>query len=429
MSEEKSEGVKSTISGWIKAGITSIIGLLSGAVIMYLTPLVNNAIKPAKPVANFATQSTGLTVQFNNRSTGGTEGWWDFGDGTALEPFDPKLEIVNHAYAKPGTYSVKLTLTNLIGDEADRTAPVVLDADSLPRPEIAVMQLIPLDSRQRAPCTYKLVSQVKNANFSILSLGDDRPMEIITDSLSQERYVPFEKMGSFTVRLAAVNGKQLVEKTQTINVGANDVGDTMAKLLVTYDVVMVTRTERAMRIFCHWPASAKENVLPFRKEHIAEQGCTITKAELVNAADPNAPGKLKLEIAPDRKKVILSGEMVKPSGAAKPWLAQIKTEQECRSAPQKINRGDVTMAVNLDNPMKLPMQPMDPGWEVIGKHVSVQLWDGNRKVWESNQSCVGTPVIVNNKTCYVTMTPQADGMQFQVGTTRVGPVIPVSRKK
>src|SRR5712664_2822296 len=108
MSDEKPEGVKGTVGGGAKAVITSIVGLVSGAVIMYLTPVVNNAIKPAKPVANFATQATGLSVQFNNRSTGGTQGWWDFGDGTALEPFDPKLEIVNHAYSKPGTYNAKL---------------------------------------------------------------------------------------------------------------------------------------------------------------------------------------------------------------------------------------------------------------------------------------------------------------------------------
>ena len=86
---------------------------------------------------NFATQATGLTVQINNRSTGGTQGWWDFGDGTALEPFDPKLDIIKHAYAKPGTYNVKLTLENLLGEEADRTTPVMLDPDSAPRPEIS----------------------------------------------------------------------------------------------------------------------------------------------------------------------------------------------------------------------------------------------------------------------------------------------------
>jgi PKD repeat protein len=430
MSEEKPTGVKSTVGGWIKAGVTSIVGLVSGAVIMYLTPVVNNAIKPAKPVANFATQATGLSVQFNNRSTGGTQGWWDFGDGTALEPFDPKLDIVKHTYAKPGTYTVKLSLENLLGDDSDRSAPVEIAADSVPSPVIEVMQLVPIDSRQRAPCTYEFVSQVKNANVAILSLGDERATEVMESTPSQKRFVTFNRPGAFTVRLACVNGKQLVEKTQTVNVGANDVGDTMAKLLVTYDVVTVTRAEHTMRVFCHWPANAKESVLPFRKEHIAERGgATITKAELINANDPNAPGKLKVEISPDKSKVILSGEMVKATAATKPWVAQIKTELETRSAPQKINRGDVTMAVTVGTPMKIPMQPMDAGWEVIGKQVSLQLWDGQRKVWEGSQAVAGAPVVMGNKACYVTMTPQSDGMQLSIDTTRVTPVLPVSRPK
>src|SRR5262245_47377542 len=98
MAEEKAEGVvKSVVGGWIKAILTSMFGLVTGAVIMYLTPLVNSAIKPPKPIANFAAQVNGLSVNFNNRSEGAVKGWWDFGDGSALEPFDPKAENVKHS--------------------------------------------------------------------------------------------------------------------------------------------------------------------------------------------------------------------------------------------------------------------------------------------------------------------------------------------
>jgi PKD repeat protein len=431
MSEEKPAGVKSTIGGWIKAGVTSIVGLASGAFIMYLTPVVNNAIKPARPVANFATQATGLAVEFNNRSTGGIQGWWDFGDGSALEPFDPKSDIVKHAYAKPGSYNVKLTLANLIGEESDRTAPVALDPGSLPKPEIALFKLIPLDPRERAPCTYRLVSQVKNASFSILSVGDNRPMEVIEDPVNHERYVTYNEMGAFTVRLAAVNGKQLVEQTETIYVGGNDVGDTLAKLLVTYDVVKVAHHERTWRMYCTWPADAKDNAAPFRKEHIAEQGYVIVKAELVNKDEPNAPRKLKLEIAPDKKKVILTGEMMKPTGASTlPSSALVKVELESQATPQKIDRGGVTMAVNLNSAMEIPMQPLEPGWQVVRKQVSLQLWDGGRKVWEGSQAVASVPVILRGQTCYVTVTPQSDSMVLRVDAAPVGPTIrPVSLER
>ena len=40
--------------GIFKSMVTSLIGLISGAVIMSLSPLVNSAIKPPKPVSNFS---------------------------------------------------------------------------------------------------------------------------------------------------------------------------------------------------------------------------------------------------------------------------------------------------------------------------------------------------------------------------------------
>src|ERR1041384_3811399 len=71
MAEEKA----GKVSGWIKAVVTSIMGLCSGAVLMSAPPVVNNPIKPAKPLANFGQQVQGLTVTFQNRSTGGGDGW------------------------------------------------------------------------------------------------------------------------------------------------------------------------------------------------------------------------------------------------------------------------------------------------------------------------------------------------------------------
>src|SRR5262249_14822377 len=105
MAEEKAP---SKVSGWIKALFTSVFGLVSGAALMDLTPLVNNVIKPGKPVPNFAQQASGLTVTFNNRSTGGTHGWWDFGDGSALEPYEPDKDTITHTYPRSGNYNVKL---------------------------------------------------------------------------------------------------------------------------------------------------------------------------------------------------------------------------------------------------------------------------------------------------------------------------------
>src|SRR5207248_7060795 len=167
MADEKSA---SKISGWIKALVTSLFGIVSGAAIMYLTPLVNNVVKPAKPVPNFAQQANSLTVTFNNRSTGGSQGWWDFGDGAALEPFEPSKDAITHTYARPGNYNVKLSLQNILGEESERSVLINLDNSQAVKPSIDTFVVIPLT--KSAPATFKLVADVKNAKLIAWGLSD-----------------------------------------------------------------------------------------------------------------------------------------------------------------------------------------------------------------------------------------------------------------
>ena len=435
MAEEKSEGIRSTVSGWIKAGLTSVVGLLSGAILMYLTPLVNNAIKPAKPVANFASQVDGLNVKFNNRSTGASQGWWDFGDGSALEPFDPKAEMVPHKYDKPGSYSVKLTLQNLIGDESDRTVPVNLDdspTTASAAPAIGDFQLTALTPGERAPAAYQLKSKVKAGTKCILSYGDDRPLEIVDASGSVERLLYFPEMGAYTVRLAAFDGKQLIEQKQTVYVSPNDSADPVAKLVMNCQAVRVERSEHLFHIHCGWQPDIKDSVCPFRKERPADFGCTIVSAELVSTADKNGVVRNpSVTIAPDKSKLILSGDLVKPTGvfvsktAPPHWLAQVKVVMERRSAPQPYNPGEVMVTVKPGSTTMIPMQPLDPGLVIVQQDVSLELWDGSRKAWQGSSAVTAAPVTLSNKPCFVTAALQKDGFLLKIDMPSPGPA-PIS---
>src|SRR5262245_21573506 len=100
-------------TAWIKPILGALAGLFSGAVMMYLSPLLDKVFKPAKPIANFAADPGGTTVSFHNRSQGFHSGWWDFGDGSPLELIQPEQEIVTHTYVNPGDYTVKLVVRNV----------------------------------------------------------------------------------------------------------------------------------------------------------------------------------------------------------------------------------------------------------------------------------------------------------------------------
>ena len=135
----------------------AIVAVLSGALPglvlgYYLSPLLDKVIKPSKPVANFATQIQGMTVHFQNRAVGGSEGWWDFGDGSALEPFTAAQDNVPHKYEKPGVYTAKLTLRNLIGEENERAVSINLDTAAAPAaPLIEVLEVVPTRGDTFAP--------------------------------------------------------------------------------------------------------------------------------------------------------------------------------------------------------------------------------------------------------------------------------------
>src|SRR5262249_6951852 len=150
---------------WLKTIAGTLAGLLSGAVLMYLTPLLDRVGKPAKPLAHCGYQADGLTVTFQTRWTGGNSGWWDFGDGSPLEPVTPEQPIVPHTYAKPGEYTAKLALRNLLGDEQERAVLIKVDAQQVEPPSIASLEVVPVSPGSYAPATFRLVSQVKNAQL------------------------------------------------------------------------------------------------------------------------------------------------------------------------------------------------------------------------------------------------------------------------
>src|SRR5438067_9103208 len=108
--------------GWIRGAIGAFAGLLSGAAVMYLSPLVDRVVKPPRPLANFAVETDGLTATFHNRFAG--EGWWDFGDGSPLEPAVAQDASISHTYSKAGTFTAKLMVRNYIGDEHERSVGV-----------------------------------------------------------------------------------------------------------------------------------------------------------------------------------------------------------------------------------------------------------------------------------------------------------------
>ena len=393
---------------WI---FTSVFGIASGAALMYLTPLLNNAVKPPEPVANFGFQPQGLTIAFQNKSTNATDGWWDFGDGTALEPFAPKQDTISHTYTRAGSYMVKLSLTNLFNEKSERTVTVNVDtATGTTAPVIEQFEVTPLSPGMAAPAVFHVVAKVKNADQLIWVYDGARQTEITGNDASGvlEKWITANDPGRYTFRLAAMSGKQLVEmsgRPQLVSV-PSDPGTPMATVKVTYaDAVQVEHKEQTIWVRLPWVSGCSDSTCPVHGEH-GWPGYQVVKAELIpGSKESQLKGAPKVEIAADKSKVTVTGDMLKPNilnkfiNPACQVPVKVTLEKRLGSAPKEFN---LPMALNVPGKTAIPVPPLPSNWQCGKAVVTLDLKEGTRSIWSgttmpNNQQVVlkGRPVAIS----------------------------------
>lgn len=405
------------ISGWVKTTLGTIAGLVSGAVMMYASPLVDYVVKPAKPLANFSADAAGLTVTFNNRSSGSGEGWWDFGDGSPLEPVSSTQETIAHAYPSPGNYVAKLTMRNFIGDQNDRTINLQLDNAQSQPPTIQAIDAVPLIPAAYAPATFVVTSKAKNAKLCVWDLGDDRPLEINTESPNnQNRLMTFNKPGGYMIKLAAVNGDKAAEKSTIVYVDEPPPGTLTAILSVADQATRVERIDTIVPVTAAFPPNYKESSYQFERPVPARPGYEIVDARLEIINDGGARG-LALKLAEDRRSARLTGELVQQTGflqkkgAPPTVLVRAVLTQESRTAA---TRPAVPVAATLSLPgtVSVPLPPLPPNWVEPHRQFRLELRDGDRILWPAGSLPHNAPITYQNRT--YKLSAFADSAQVRV---------------
>jgi hypothetical protein len=401
MAEGQAAQGGSRIRGWLKAGVTSLVGLASGAAIMYCTPLINSVIKPGKPVANFQSEPDGLKVVFHNLSSGGSEGWWDFGDGSALQPFVSGQSTITHTYAKPGAYSVKLSLRSLFGEENERSANVALDGatPAAGGPAIDAFDVQPLQPGNYSPATFRVVSKVKNAEMCVWSPGNEYPIEVVGDVQgSLERYVTLKQAGYHVLKLAAYGSKQTVEKYQVVQVQPQPANMVTAALSVAYDAVYVRSEDITVPVRVDFPPGAKADTYRFDQAVPPPRpGWEITAVRFPQPVqDPHFRTAPVVQVGPDRKAHI-TGELVKVRNAAPFWVGNVVLTVQHRSNLNRKAMPDMAMVLPAPGKVLIPMPQLDRGWVPQQRTLTLKLLDGDRALWQGAQMPQGQEIVVRGR--------------------------------
>jgi hypothetical protein len=372
-----------------------------------------------------------LTVRFHNRSASISEGWWDFGDGSPLEPVAPQQEVLTHTYVNPGDYTAKLVVRNLLGEESERPVTIHLDAPKTDPPTILALDATPVSPGAYAPATFRVTSKSKNAQLCVWDLGDDRPLEISNEMLdNQERLVTFGKPGGYVIKMAAVNGREAVERSEVVYVNEPPTGSVVATLNVTDQATRV-QTERTPYTFHEtFPPYTKEDTCMIVRQVPAKQGdYEIIDVRLRSADGPGLQGKtempidatsvgssgarnLRLQLAPDHRSVRLTGELVKDSRGGLPSVflpVVLVQERRTRATRPPV---PVTATLNVPGSAVLGLPPLPPNWVEPQRQLRFELLDGTKPLWQGSQLPYNAPLVLHNQ--QYSLTARQTGNQVQV---------------
>jgi PKD repeat protein len=427
MADESSEGkAAGKTSGWLKAFLGTCAGLLSGALMMYLSPLLDRVVKPARPLANFAVEHQGLTVTFHNSSSGG-DGWWDFGDGSALEPASAKQPTVSHAYTAPGTYTAKLTLRNLLNEENERTVTLNLDGGATGPPAIVSLEAVPVSPDCCAPATFRLTGKTKNADLLVWSRGDDQPLEVVTDVArdgAQDRYVTFPKPGGYVVKLAAIKGKQAEEKSVVVSVGVPRPGTVTAILKVASEATCVERDYRPVSVTETFTAGNSPSQ-PISRQIVARQGFEISAA-VIERVSGQGGKDLHVQLSADRRSAQLTGRLerdvlglLRKNHTQPTLVVKLLVTEERRT---RVKQPAIPLSTTLTLPgtatMALPPTPCD--WSDVQCQLRLELHDGDQVVWPEAPLPRNAYLTLRNRRYVLNATPAGGQVRIDLAEARPG---------
>jgi hypothetical protein len=90
-------------------------------------------------------------------------------------------------------------------------------------------------------------------------------------------------------------------------------------------------------------------------------------------------------VSADKRKAVLSGELIRADKAPLKWVAQVVLVQEQRTAPVTRPPEQVAATLAVPGTTLLPLPALQGGWVSKGRSVVLELREGARTVWQDTQ--------------------------------------------
>jgi PKD repeat protein len=165
----------------------------------------------APPVAQFTgvpmSGTSPLTVIFTDQSTGDliTSRAWDFENDGIVDSMDQNPTFT---YTSPGTYTVKLTVTNTAGSDSEVKSGYIIVTP--PAPPVAQFTGVPTYGKR--PLTVRFTDQSTGAGITVWAW--DFQNDGMIDSTDQNPSFTYTKAGTYSVKLTVTNPGGSSSKTK-----------------------------------------------------------------------------------------------------------------------------------------------------------------------------------------------------------------------
>lgn len=205
-------------------------------------------------------------------------------------------------------------------------------------------------------------------------------------------------------------------------------GAPSATVTVTYEAVHVERKENVIPLRLPWKEGCRDSVCPVSVEWSAWQDYQIVKAELMDPGkNARVRGTPAVTIAPNGQKLIVSAELNRPTFFARiipDHPVYVKVTQEKRLAKTRA-LPPLATEVKVPGQTVLPLPTLNSYWQATKRQVTLDLVEGNRKVWSGPQMPVNRPLQLQGHAVMVSATVQNDQLVLTVtnpvsGTGTIG---------
>jgi PKD repeat protein len=418
---ESTETAAAPKKSMLKAILGTLAGALSAAVMAWLSPLVTNAVKPAKPVANFAAEHKGLEVTFQNRSTGGSKLCWDFGDDSALEFLPGNQAAISHTYAKTGKYHVKLTVSNILGDSNERAIDLDLSdtkvSASAPPAKPEILDLHPkalgnsAEGVAYAPATFQFLAIADNAQNLIWDFGDATPAQSGSDQMLHTYLTP----GQYRVRLCAYNGREVSQKEVPITVQSPPTGGLTYTLRVTDQGTPLEVRQRLESVSQAVPLQPKKGPAAIERLLPATAGYEITRCELKQNLSSNVQ-RIDCQVAPNHQSAKLVAYLSPVTAPADAVLNQkVLVEEQRRGSPMVQPAPPLLGTLAAPGRTMLRLPPTPDNWTAVKRQITLEISQGNSSLWRGSALPNRAPINLGGRQYFLTASLTGDKFVILIG--------------